>query len=64
MPSRKKHKSEASPRRLLLWVAIAGLIFGLIELGQVSEDWLRTGRNNLHMHKASGEIVLVGIDDQ
>ncbi|HEU5286226.1 MAG TPA: EAL domain-containing protein [Sphingomicrobium sp.] len=64
MPSRRKHKSEPSPSRLLLWVAIAGLIFGLIGFGELPEDVLRAGRNSLHPHKASGDIVLVQIDDR
>ena len=32
-------------------------------LRRVAEDWLRAGRNSLHWHKASGDIVLVKIDD-
>ena len=64
MPSRSKQKSEPSPNKLLLWVAIAGLIFGLIRLGELPEDLLRAGRNSLHPHRASGGIVVVTIDDQ
>ncbi|HEU4704285.1 MAG TPA: EAL domain-containing protein [Sphingomicrobium sp.] len=64
MPSRSKHKPERSPRRLLLWVAIAGLVFGLIGFGELPEDVLRAGRNSLHPHKASGDIVFVQIDDR
>ncbi|WP_309661233.1 EAL domain-containing protein [Sphingomonas sp.] len=63
MSSRKNQGSEPSPSRLLLWVAIAGLIFGLIGLGELPEDLLRSGRNSLHLHKASGDIVFVSIDD-
>jgi EAL domain-containing protein (putative c-di-GMP-specific phosphodiesterase class I)/CHASE2 domain-containing sensor protein len=57
-------KAEMPPWKLLLWVAIAGLIFGLIGLGEPAENALRTIRNNLHSHKASGDIVLVKIDDE
>ena len=64
MPSRRKHKSERSPNRLLLWVAFAGLVFGLIGFGELPEDMLRAGRNSLHPHKASGDIVFVQIDDR
>jgi EAL domain-containing protein (putative c-di-GMP-specific phosphodiesterase class I)/CHASE2 domain-containing sensor protein len=42
---------------------VAGLIFGLIGFGELPEDMLRTARNSLHTHKASGDIVLVAIDD-
>lgn len=64
MPSRTKQKSEPSRFRLLLWVAIAGLIFGLIGFGELPEDLLRAGRNSLHTHRASGDIVFVSIDDR
>ena len=63
MPWRKTDKPQRSPLKLLAWVAALGLLFGLIGFGQVFDDVLRTGRNRLHMHKASGDIVLVKIDD-
>ena len=53
-----------APWKLLLWTTIAGLIFGLIGAGEIAEDTLRALRNSLHWHKASGDIVLVKIDDQ
>src|SRR5689334_25013049 len=52
------------PWKLLLWTAIAGLIFGLIGAGEIAEDALRTVRDNFHSHPASGSIVLVKIDDE
>ena len=55
---------EEKQRKLLLWTAIVGLIFGLIGFGHIAEDVLRTGRNALHWHKATGQIVLVKIDDE
>ena len=64
MSKREKNIVERTPWKLLLWTAIAGLVFGLIGFGQVAEDLLRTGRNSLHWHKASGDIVLVKIDEQ
>jgi len=58
------HESFAArPWRTLLWIAIAGLTFGVLGLGEILEDVLRTGRNSLHFHKASGDIVLVKIDN-
>jgi EAL domain-containing protein (putative c-di-GMP-specific phosphodiesterase class I)/CHASE2 domain-containing sensor protein len=59
----KSASPEPKPWKLLLWTAIAGLVFGLIDFGQLGEDWLRAMRNNLHKHAASGEIILVDIDD-
>ena len=64
MPTQDKPKTEGSPRKLLLWTAIIGLVFGLIGFGELPEDLLRTSRNSLHPHKASGEIVFISIDDR
>ena len=64
MSKRPKVKTEASPWKLLLWTAITGLIFGLVAAGEIAEYSLRTVRNSLHWHKASGNIVLVRIDNQ
>jgi EAL domain-containing protein (putative c-di-GMP-specific phosphodiesterase class I)/CHASE2 domain-containing sensor protein len=61
---RDKTIAEPPPWKLLLWTAIAGLVFGLIGFGEIAEDWLRVARNRLHWHSASGDIVLVKIDDQ
>ena len=49
--------------RLLLWPLLAALAFGLVGFGEPLEDGLRILRNNLRAHPASGEIVLVEIDD-
>jgi diguanylate cyclase len=40
------------------------MVFGLIGFGEIAEDYLRVWRNSLHPHRASGDIVLVLIDDQ
>ena len=50
--------------RILLWATIAGLIFGAIELGQPLEDGLRMARNRIRQHDASGDIVIVAVDEQ
>jgi EAL domain-containing protein (putative c-di-GMP-specific phosphodiesterase class I)/CHASE2 domain-containing sensor protein len=55
---------EASPWKLLLWTAVAGLVFGLIGFGEIAEDWLRVARNGFHKHQASGDIVILNIDDK
>jgi EAL domain-containing protein (putative c-di-GMP-specific phosphodiesterase class I)/CHASE2 domain-containing sensor protein len=64
VPSGKKSKVDRTPFKAMLWTALAGMIFGLIGFGEIAEDLLRTFRNSLHWHKASGEIVLVKIDDE
>jgi EAL domain-containing protein (putative c-di-GMP-specific phosphodiesterase class I)/CHASE2 domain-containing sensor protein len=61
---RTKPVSEAPPWKLLLWTAIFGLIFGFLHMGEPLENTLRAGRNSLHQHKASRDIVLVLIDDK
>ena len=61
---RSKMKSEAPPWKLLLWTAVAGIVFGLIGAGEIVEGPLRTIRNSFHWHDASGDIVLVKIDNQ
>ncbi|MFP5329013.1 MAG: EAL domain-containing protein [Alphaproteobacteria bacterium] len=64
MHARGPENFAARPWRTLLWIATAGLIFGVLGLGEILEDALRTGRNSLHPHKASGEIVVVKIDNE
>jgi EAL domain-containing protein (putative c-di-GMP-specific phosphodiesterase class I)/CHASE2 domain-containing sensor protein len=60
----KTKKPVTSPLKLLLWVAVAGLIFGVIGAGQPLEDVLRNLRNKTHIHKVSGDTVIVAIDDK
>jgi EAL domain-containing protein (putative c-di-GMP-specific phosphodiesterase class I)/CHASE2 domain-containing sensor protein len=59
----KSARPEPKPWKLLLWTAIAGLVFGLIGFGEIAEDWLRVARNSFHKHAASRDIVLIDIDD-
>ncbi|HUG46088.1 MAG TPA: EAL domain-containing protein [Sphingomicrobium sp.] len=63
---RTDQNKTAGPRpwRNLLWIAIAGLVFGALQLGQIGEEVLRTARNGLHYHKASGDIVIIKIDNE
>jgi EAL domain-containing protein (putative c-di-GMP-specific phosphodiesterase class I)/CHASE2 domain-containing sensor protein len=61
--SRKEITADKTPFQLLLWTAVAGLIFGFIAFGEPLEDVLRTMRNSIRWHKASGDIVLVKVDD-
>ena len=64
MSKRSRKSFEGKPWKLLLWTAFAGLIFGLIGFGEIAEDYLRMARNGLHWHKASGNIVIVKVDDE
>ena len=49
--------------RTLGIIAVLGLVFGLVGMGEVVEDMLRIARNDLNPINASGDIVLVEIDD-
>ena len=64
MSKRSTQRPEGKSWKLLLWTAVAGLVFGLIGFGEIAEDDLRIARNNFHKHKASGDVVLLLIDDQ
>jgi diguanylate cyclase len=60
---RGKQGVEKKPWKLLLWTALAGLVFGLIGFGEIAEDWLRVARNSFHEHPAGGQVVVIKIDD-
>jgi diguanylate cyclase len=55
---------RARRRRLLLVALLVGFLSGLTGLGHPLEDQLRIFRNLLHPQPASGDIVVVGIDDR
>lgn len=64
MSKRSEKGQEKKPWKLLLWTAVAGLIFGLIGAGEYFEDMLRVARNSFHQHDASGQVVVIKVDDQ
>ena len=64
MSKRSKQGLEQKPWKLLLWTAVAGLIFGLIGGGEYFEDMLRVSRNSFHQHHATGQVVVIKVDDQ
>jgi diguanylate cyclase len=55
---------RARRRRLLLVALLVCFMTGLIGLGQPLENQLRIVRNLLHPQPASGDIVIVAIDDR
>ncbi len=59
----RREGNKHSRVRILLWASLAALIFGGIEFGQPLDDLLRTMRNKPRQHAASGDIVVIGIDD-
>ena len=57
-------KKPASPRRVLLWTLLAGLISGVIGLLVPVDYYLHTLRAAINIHPASDNIVIVKIDDE
>ena len=52
------------PSRMLAWAIVLGLLFGLVGAGEYPEDRLRVVRNHINKRPASGEVVIVGIDEK
>ncbi|HEX8215000.1 MAG TPA: EAL domain-containing protein [Allosphingosinicella sp.] len=50
--------------RLLLWAAVCSLLVGATNFGSPVENLLRDMRNIAREHPASGEIVIVAIDEK
>ena len=64
-PNRRNREPGAKrPARMLAWAVILGLLFGLVGAGEYPEDRLRVVRNHINERPASGDIVLVGIDEK
>jgi len=53
-----------APFKALLLALLVGLAFGLGDIGEPLENAMQIARNKLRSHAASGEIVLVAIDDR
>jgi EAL domain-containing protein (putative c-di-GMP-specific phosphodiesterase class I)/CHASE2 domain-containing sensor protein len=49
---------------MLGWAITLGLLFGLVEAGEFPENRLRVVRNHINERPASGNIVIVGIDEK
>ena len=52
------------PARMLAWAIVLGLLFGIVGAGEYPEDRLRVVRNHINQRPASGDIVIVGIDEK
>ena len=51
-------------RRILLWAALLGFLTGLSSFGAPLEAYLHIARNHLREAPASGNIVLVAVNDR
>jgi EAL domain-containing protein (putative c-di-GMP-specific phosphodiesterase class I)/CHASE2 domain-containing sensor protein len=61
---RANQDADRKPWKLLLWTVVAGLVFALIGFGELPEDYLRMARNSFHKHSASGDIVVITVDER
>jgi EAL domain-containing protein (putative c-di-GMP-specific phosphodiesterase class I)/CHASE2 domain-containing sensor protein len=61
---KNRERKEKTPTRMLAWAIVLGFLFGLVGAGEYPEDRLRVVRNHINERPASGDIVLVGIDEQ
>jgi EAL domain-containing protein (putative c-di-GMP-specific phosphodiesterase class I)/CHASE2 domain-containing sensor protein len=57
-----RHVWRDGRTRILFWTGLVALLFGLLDLGQPIEQLLYVARTQAQ-HKASGEIVIVAIDE-
>lgn len=56
-------KKPASPKKVLLWTLLAGLMFGVLGLGVPVDMFERVVTSNINEHPPSNNIVIVKIDD-
>jgi len=59
-----KRQTSRRPWKALVLALVVGLVFGVGQVGEPIENIMQIGRNKLRSHPASGQIVLVGIDDR
>jgi EAL domain-containing protein (putative c-di-GMP-specific phosphodiesterase class I)/CHASE2 domain-containing sensor protein len=63
---RRKDRSQEARRfpKMLIWALVLGLLYGLGGGVEYFEDGLRNARNRINQRDASGDIVLVAIDEK
>jgi EAL domain-containing protein (putative c-di-GMP-specific phosphodiesterase class I)/CHASE2 domain-containing sensor protein len=59
----RQRDAVPSRLRLLAWSVLIALLFGFTGIAQPLEDRLRTDRAFINRHAASGNIIIVAIDD-
>ena len=59
----RRNSAGPHPWRMLVIVLILSLLFGLVGMGEPLEDGLRVARNSAAPVAASGDIVVIKIDD-
>ena len=62
---RKDREPKAErPTRMLAWALVLGFLHGLVGGLEIDENLLRVARNHINQRDASGDIVLVAIDEK
>jgi diguanylate cyclase len=61
---RNREPGAKRPSRMLVWALVLGFLYGLGGGIEYFEDGLRIARNRVNQRDASGDIVLVGIDEK
>jgi EAL domain-containing protein (putative c-di-GMP-specific phosphodiesterase class I)/CHASE2 domain-containing sensor protein len=61
---RNREPGMKRPSRMLVWALILGFLYGLGGGIEYFEDGLRIARNRINQRDASGDIVLVAIDEK
>jgi EAL domain-containing protein (putative c-di-GMP-specific phosphodiesterase class I)/CHASE2 domain-containing sensor protein len=61
---KNRERKEKSPTRMLAWALVLAFLYGLSGGFEFFEDGLRVLRNRVNQRDASGDIVLVGIDEK
>lgn len=56
--------ANASKRRILVWCTLLALVFGAIEAGEPLDYTLQTIRDQMRDTQPSGQIVVVGFDEE
>ena len=51
-------------RRIAMWSCLVALLFGVLDLGRPAEDYLLMARNAARSQPASGDIVVIAVDDR
>ncbi|MFN3726220.1 MAG: EAL domain-containing protein [Allosphingosinicella sp.] len=60
----RRIRSGSFPLKALLAALLIGMLFGIADVGEPLENAMKLGRFKLRDHPASGEIVLVAVDDR
>ena len=61
---RSREPGTKRPSRMLAWALVLGFLYGLAGGIELDENALRNARNRINQKDASGDIVLVGIDEK